>query len=170
MRRLASPLVLLAAILLGIASASAAEPASCEGLAWNLDKERTLLQGAPAPAGAGPLDRDHDQAFLLSLVPFADAHLALPPERQPRKNPSFAGMVAFKAADAAGDYRISLPEAAWVDVVQEGKLVEAAGFAGAEDCPGIHKSVRFHIGAAPFVLQISDAATDRIAVAITPAE
>jgi hypothetical protein len=170
MRRIGNLLAFAAAVLLGTASASAAEPAACEGLAWTLDKERGLLQGAPIPAATEPLDRDRDQAFALSLVPFAEAHLALPPERQPRKSPSFAGMAAFKASDKAGDYRISLPEAAWIDVVQDGKIVEAAGFAGAEDCPGIHKSVRFHVAAGPFAVQISDAATDRIAVAITPAE
>ena len=162
-------LALAAAYLfVGIAGALADE-AVCEGLAWNLDHERALLAAAK-PASGAALDRDGDVAIVLTLVPFDEAKLALPPERSPKQPHSYAGAIDFKAAATEGDYRISLPEAVWVDVVQDGKLLRSTGFTGSDNCPGIHKSVRFHLGPSALTVQISNAISSSIAVAITPAD
>jgi hypothetical protein len=157
-----------ACLFIGIGGALA-DDAVCEGLAWNLDHERALLAAA-TPAGGVAFDRDGDAAVILTLVPFDAAKLAPPPERSPKRPHSYAGTADFKAAAKAGDYRISLAEAAWVDVVQDGRILRSAGFTGSDNCPGIHKSVRFHLGPSAFTVRISDAISSSIAIAITRAD
>jgi hypothetical protein len=58
----------------------------------------------------------------------------------------------------------------WIDLVQEGKALDASDHSGAKSCPGLRKSVRFMLGASPVVLQISNAVADTIKVGIRPVE
>lgn len=50
--------------------------------------------------------------------------------------------------------------------MQKGAALDSAAHSGVKDCPGLRKSVRFKIGDAPVVLQISVAPADTIKVAI----
>jgi hypothetical protein len=61
---------------------------------------------------------------------------------------------------------VTLSEEAWIDVVQDGRYARSVGSSRRSDCPGLRKSVRFQLGAAPFVLQLSGADSDSVAVAI----
>ena len=53
-----------------------------------------------------------------------------------------------------------------IDLVQNGASLEATDHSGVKDCPGLRKSVRFSVGAAPVALQISGAPADNIKVAV----
>jgi len=54
--------------------------------------------------------------------------------------------------------------------VQNGAELDSADHSGAKNCPGLRKSVRFNVGAAPVALQISGAPADSVRVAIRPVE
>ena len=164
--------LLIAASLLALAGAPAraAEPSGCDKFAWPLTAEQQELGAAkPAPADA-EIDRNAGKALTLALQPLASAKLPLEPERRPKTTPALAGFVRFAAAGASGLYKVSLSEGAWIDVVQDGKRLKPTAFTGATDCPNIRKSVKFEIGAAPFVVQVSGAPSDHIGVVLTPAQ
>jgi hypothetical protein len=61
---------------------------------------------------------------------------------------------------------VTLSEEAWIDVVQDDRYARSVGSTSRGDCPGLRKSVRLDLGAAPFVLQISGVTSDSIAVEI----
>jgi hypothetical protein len=73
------------------------------------------------------------------------------------------------AAPAAGEYKVSVSSNAWIDVVQNGKLVKSGAFSGALGCEGIRKSVKFTLAATPFSVQVTGVPNDSIAIVVTPA-
>lgn len=142
----------------------------CESFKWPLDKERAAfdaagLEKAASGAARGPLT---EQAFALTLVPVKDVGFTIPPAK--KNHDGFGGLVAFAAPEKPGVYQITLSGEGWIDLVQEGKALGASDHSGAKNCPGLRKSVRFMLGAAPVVLQISDAVADTIKVGIRPVE
>jgi hypothetical protein len=158
-------------LLMLCGGALAAEPEACGKFTWPLEAERALLSAAEAAASPSvEFDRNSGKAFIVPLVPFNEAQLAMPPERAPRNPDSFAGAVRFAAAPAGGTYNVTLAANAWVDIVQDGRLLKSLTFTGGEGCDGVRKSVRFAIGAGPFILQLSDVAADSIRAVLTPAK
>lgn len=142
----------------------------CEAFKWPLDKERAAfgaaaLEKAASGAARGPLK---EQAFALALVPAKDVVFAIPPAKM--KDDGFGGLVAFAAPEKPGIYQVTLSGEGWIDLVQEGKALGASDHSGAKNCPGLRKSVRFMLGAAPVVLQISNAVANTIKVGIRPVE
>ena len=107
--------------------------------------------------------------LILALSTPSEAKLPSPPERAPKEG-TFAGFTSFKAAPKAGIYTISLSAGAWVDVVQDGHFLKPKGFSGATDCEGIRKTMKYELGATPFVLQVSGAREDSLSIAILPSE
>ncbi len=159
-------------ILVAAAPALAAEePSGCDKFKWNIDHARAVLT---LPARV-KLNSGSELAALpttgvtLALVTPAEARLPTPPERAPKEG-TFAGFTKFTAAPKAGIYTISLSSGAWVDVVQNGHFIKPAAFSGATDCEGIRKTMKYELSAAPFVLQVSGARENSIAVAILPSE
>jgi hypothetical protein len=55
-------------------------------------------------------------------------------------------------------------------VIQDGHALTPKGFSGATGCDGIRKTMKYEISASPFVLEISGARDNALAVAILPAE
>ena len=145
----------------------------CEAFKWPLDKERAAfadaaLEKVASGAARGPLK---EQAFALTLIPVAEVAYALPPAARRRRMPRAAvrrdGRV--RRAGEAGLYQVTLSGEGWIDLVQDG-APRAADHTGAKECPGLRKSVRFNVGAAPIALQLSGAPADTIKVAIRPVE
>ncbi|MGJ4926605.1 hypothetical protein ACQR1I_01260 [Bradyrhizobium sp. HKCCYLS2038] len=149
----------------------AAEPSGCDKFKWDIGRERATLTAS----NASKLDSGAEIAALpasslsLSLRPPVDAKLPTPPERTP-KDGTFAGFVRLVTAPKAGIYTVSLSAAAWIDVVQDGKILKPIAFSGATDCDGIRKTVKYELGAQPILLQISGAPDPSISVAILSAE
>jgi hypothetical protein len=142
----------------------------CESFKWPLDKERAAfdaaaLEKAVSGAARGPLK---EQTFALALLPGKDVAFTVPPAK--KKDDGFGGLVAFAAPEKPGVYQVTLSGEGWIDLVQEGKALDASDHSGAKNCPGLRKSVRFMLGAAPVVLQISNAVADTIKVGIRPVE
>ena len=163
-------LVSLAPALFGSALA-AEEPSGCDKFKWNIDHARAALTAPDRAklASGGELAAVPSTGIVLALHPPTEAKLPSPPERAPKEG-TFAGFTIVKAAPKAGIYTISLSAGAWVDVVQDGHFLKPKGFSGATDCEGIRKTVKYELGAAPFVLQISGAKEDSISIAILPSE
>jgi hypothetical protein len=53
--------------------------------------------------------------------------------------------------------------------VQNGASVKSGDFSGQKNCPGVRKSVRFSLAAGAATVQISNAASATIQLAIAPA-
>lgn len=159
--------LVIAALMSLLVPASAAED-GCDKFAWPLAHERTLLAAADKPAvQAGQTHAAIPKsAFVLNLQSGAKAAFAKPPERKPRAERWFGGAIRFPGLEKPGIYQVTLSEEAWIDVVQDGRYARSVGSTGRGDCPGLRKSVRLDLGAAPFVLQISGVTSDSITVAI----
>jgi hypothetical protein len=150
---------------------AAEEPSGCDKFKWNIDHERAALTAPDRAklASGGEVAAVPSTGLILALSTPSEAKLPSPPERAPKEG-TFAGFTSFKAAPKAGIYTISLSAGAWVDVVQDGHFLKPKGFSGATDCEGIRKTMKYELGATPFVLQVSGAREDSISIAILPSE
>lgn len=163
--------------LLGIALLALLRPASaadegCEKFAWSLARERTWFAAsdkASVTSGA-TLAAFPKTAIAIRLQPAGEAVFELPPERKPRIEQWFGGSIRFPAAERPGIHQVTLSADAWIDIVQDGRYARSVGSTGRSDCPGLRKSLRLELGAAPFALQVSGVPTDAIVIAISPAE
>jgi hypothetical protein len=164
--------LLIALVWLGTASAWAAEePSGCDKFKWPIDRERAALTAPDRVklASGGELAALPATGITLGLRAPAEAKLPSPPERAPKEG-TFAGFTSFKSAPKAGLYTVSLSVGGWVDVMQDGRALKPKAFSGATDCDGIRKTMKYEIGASPFVLQISGAREDSVSIAILPSE
>jgi len=138
----------------------------CTKLAWNLEPERALLSADVQGVQSGTsLDAAQVPAFSLLLgvgtkLPFAS--------QKPVDPARYSGYVTLRLA-SAGDYFVSLSSEGWIDAIQDGTGAVSTAHTGDTNCPGLRKSVRFTLTALPLTLEISGAASDRIAVAVTRA-
>ncbi|WP_316163426.1 hypothetical protein [Bradyrhizobium sp. SZCCHNRI20481] len=161
------------ALLLTLAASTVAlatEPSGCDKFKWDIARERAALTSADRQKLASGVEIAAIPAtgIVLELRPTAEAKLAMPPERAP-KDGTFAGLTRITAAPKAGVYTISLSAAAWIDVVQDGKILKPAGFSGATDCDGIRKTMKYELRSQPLVLQVSGAPENTISIAVLPA-
>jgi hypothetical protein len=164
--------VLIVLALLGTAPAwSAEEPSGCDKFKWNIDHERAALTAPDRVklVSGAELTSLPASGLTLGLSAPADAKLPTPPERAP-KDGTFAGFASFKNPPKAGIYTVSLSAGGWVDLVQDGHALKPKAFSGATDCDGIRKTMKYAIGASPFVLQISGTRENSVSVAILPSE
>jgi hypothetical protein len=146
------------------ASPALADPV-CTKLAWPIDRELALMSAANTDTASGtaitaapPLGLSLKLATGVSL-PAASLKPVVPAK--------FAGFVTL-AAPLPGDYLVSLSNESWVDVIQNGHSIVATDHSGDPNCPGLRKSVRFTLTAAPVTLEISNAAEDHVRIAFTP--
>ncbi|HEY1472928.1 MAG TPA: hypothetical protein VGF53_02460 [Pseudolabrys sp.] len=161
----------IAAATLAVLLASARAEDGCDKFAWSLARERALFGAAEKPPmkAGETLAAIPKGAFVLNLQPNTEATLAayaMPPERKPKAEHWFGGAVRFPAVEKPGIYQVTLSEEAWMDIVQDGRYAHTVGHTGRGDCPGLRKSVRLELNAAPFVLQISGVAADKVVVVI----
>jgi hypothetical protein len=162
----------IALLLLGSVSAWAAEePSGCDKFKWPIERERAALTAPDRVklTSGGELAALPATGMTLALQAPADAGLPTPPERAP-KDGTFAGFTSIKTAPKAGIYTVSLSAGGWVDLVQDGHFLKPRAFSGATDCDGIRKTMKYQIGASPFVLQVSGTRENSVSIAILPSE
>ena len=142
----------------------------CDKFAWPLTNERAQLTAPDKPVvkAGDTLAAVPKTAFTLQLQPGTEAAFLMPPERKPKAEHWFGGVLRLPAPDKPGIYQVTLSEEAWLDVLQDGRYARTVGFSGRGDCPGLRKSVRFEVTAAPMALQVSGVAGDKIAVTMGP--
>jgi hypothetical protein len=154
------------ALLFAGTAAFAQEPVGCDSFKWSVDRERALLASATPIAIGAAVARPIDTALKLTLVPFGEANLPMEPSRKPSSDMSYAGYVGFVAPPGPATYRVTLSDAAWIDVIQNGRTMKSGAFSGVTGCEGIRKSVKFDLAAAPFVIEVSGASTKAISVVL----
>jgi hypothetical protein len=162
----------IALLLLGSIPAWAAEePSGCDKFKWPIERERAALTAPDRVklTSGGELAALPATGMTLALQAPADARLPTPPERAP-KDGTFAGFTSIKTAPKAGIYTVSLSAGGWVDLVQDGHFLKPRAFSGATDCDGIRKTMKYQIGASPFVLQVSGTRENSVSIAILPSE
>jgi hypothetical protein len=162
-----SPVTIL--ILCAIAApALADEPVGCDQFKWPIDKERATLTGTDLPkvVSGSRIKWPLPFATMMSLNPFAEAKLPIPPERAPKSEGSFAGFVQIPTPAKVGTYKVTLSSEGWIDVLQDGRRLKSVAATGATGCAGVRKSVKFELSATPFVVQISSVGSDTIGIAI----
>jgi hypothetical protein len=167
-RRAVKTLPVLLALCLGAMPALAQEPSGCDKFKWPLDKERATLTGSDLPkvTSGSRVNWPIPFATTLTLMPFAEARLSLPPERAPKSNESFAGFIELAAPARSGTYKITLSAEGWIDVVQDGHRLKSLTATGATGCEGVRKSVKFELAAAPFTVQFSGLEKSSVGIAI----
>ncbi len=145
-------------------------PVGCDKFKWPLDKERATLTGTDLPkmASGDRITWPIPWATILTLVPFADAKLPVPPELAPKSPTSFAGFLRIAAPAKAGTYKITLSSEGWIDVVQDSHAVKSSAFSGATGCEGVRKSVKFELAAQPLTMELSGVPSDSIGIALSP--
>ena len=163
------PLLILFALCVSAATALAQEPSGCDKFKWPLDKERATLTGTDLPKLASGSRANWPLPFatMVALVPFAEAKLAIAPERAPKSNSSFAGLIEVPAPARSGTYKITLSSEGWIDVVQDGRRVQSITSTGVRGCDGVRKSVKFDLAAAPFTVQLSGIEANTIGLVIS---
>ena len=164
--------LLIALVLFGTAPAGAAEePSGCDKFKWGIERERAALTAPDRVklASGGELAALPSTGMTLGLRAPAQAKLPSPPERAPKEG-TFAGFATFTSPPKAGTYTVSLSAGGWVDLVQDGHVLKPKAFSGATDCDGIRKTMKYEIGAGPFVLQVSGTKEDSISIAILPSD
>jgi len=158
---------LAAAVLIAL-HAPAFAGDGCAKFAWALTREQALFAANDKTAvkAGDTLPTIPKGAFVLALQPGADAAFAMPPERKPKSERWFGGMLRLPALDKPGIYQVTLSEEAWIDVVQDGRYARSVGSTGRSDCPNLRKSVRLDLAATPFVLQLSGVTSESVVIAI----
>jgi hypothetical protein len=127
-----------------------------------------MLASPVAAASGGEVLQPLAAATMVTLVPFADAHLPMAPSRAPKSADSYAGFVRIAGLPKSGTYKITLSEGAWIDVIQDGTAVKSTAFSGATGCDGVRKSVKFELAPGPIIIEFSGTTAHAIAVAVTP--
>jgi hypothetical protein len=163
------PIFISFAFCVSAALALAQEPAGCDKFKWPLDKERATLTGSDLPklASGSRVKWPLPFATTVTLLPFAEAKLLLPPERAPKSNNSFAGFIELTAPARSGTYKITLSSEGWIDVVQDGQRLKSIAATGATGCDGVRKSVKFELAAASLTVQFSGLEASSVGVAIS---
>jgi hypothetical protein len=157
----------------GIASA---QEDPCAKFSWNVDKERALFATAPQALAAG-----HDVAsapqlqseklYQLQLTADAQVTLALPPSRKPKNaaDSSYGGL-AHLSLKLPGNYRVSADQPVWIDIVDDGKMIDSADFQGRAGCLAPHKIIQYSLPAGrELLLQLSGGPSATVRLTITTA-
>jgi hypothetical protein len=169
MRGLLAAVLFAASIAAPAFAADSADP--CSTFAWPMTAERASLATAAHTQvkDGGFIERAPPLSFALTLVHDNETRFALVPQKTPSAN-GYGASVGIDAPPAEGDYLVTLSSEGWIDLIQNDASVASTAHSGAMNCPGMRKSVKFHLAAgAPLTLQISSAPGPEVDVAITPA-
>lgn len=144
------------------------EPQGCTAFKWPLEAEAAKLRAPGQAVPDGAAAKSDGSVYDLDLVPLDEAHLPHPPERKPKTEGSRAGFIRFGVPATPGFFQVAASQGAWIDVVQDGRYVKPVAFTGSADCPGLRKSLRFNLGPAPFVVEVSSTAAHSVALLVEP--
>lgn len=146
---------------------------ACTEFVWPLETERAWFRAddaLPLKSGDKFATPPTDKAVSLKLRPAASVELAARPTSTPKPDDAerFAGVVHFEDI-AEGHYQVAISKSGWLDVVQNGKALEATAHTGSPHCDELRKSVRFEIASGPVSVQVYGVPADTIRIAIRPA-
>ena len=169
-----SALVLILGLLAGRAAVSAPAGDGCLDFKWDVSKERVLFAATPTVLPAGKDSKSAptivpNRFYSLQLLARDQVIFSVSPPAKKSAVAGYAGIAALNIS-VPGVYRIAMDLPSWIDVVADGALLQAADYQGQHECGAPHKIVEFELaGTRPFVLQVSNAATDNILLTVTAA-
>ncbi|MBB6092145.1 molybdenum ABC transporter molybdate-binding protein [Povalibacter uvarum] len=143
----------------------------CTGFAFDVAKELAVLKGQPIPlAAAASTDKmptaGSGKAYSLLLVDQSAAKFVVAPEKITVADGSYGGLLNL--SPTTGTLRVTLSEAAWVDVLSGSNAVKSVRHTGSHNCAPLRKSVEFNVApGAPLTLQISGSTSRTLLLAIT---
>jgi hypothetical protein len=98
--------------------------------------------------------------YDAALLPTPQVAYLNQPEK-PGGSVSHGGLFQFNV-DKEGTYRVALGTAGWIDLIEDGKALQAATFGRGPDCTSIRKIVDFKLKPGMHTLQISANASDKL--------
>jgi hypothetical protein len=164
----------LNAALMTASGYAASDTDPCAGYKWDVSKERSLFASAAQPLSAGssaatPARIEPNRLYALELEPAAKVTFPVAPGKSPPHDGTYAGILILEAPP--GKYRVSIDQAAWVDIAADGKLLAPADYEGVHACSAPRKIVVFVLGGRNrWTLQLSAADQAAIRLSVTPAD
>jgi hypothetical protein len=155
------------------AGVASAQDDPCAKFSWNVEHERALFAAAPQSIAAGhdaasAPQLETDRLYQLQLTASAQVTLSLPPGKKTAVDHGYAGMARL-ALRQPGNYRMSVDQSVWIDIVADGKMIDSADFQGRPGCMAPHKIVQYSLPAGrELLLQLSGAPSADVRVTITP--
>lgn len=146
--------------------------AACSDFKFDVSEELKLFAGTAsainaAAAPTAPPTLDAKRLYEVSLMEQAKVAFREPPSKTTVNEGSYAGILRI-AAGRATTLRVSLSEAAWIDVLDGMQNLETAQFSGSHTCNLIRKNVEFKVqpGRA-LLLQLSGSTESAVKIAIS---
>jgi hypothetical protein len=155
------------------ARAALAADDPCSGFRWDVGHEHALFATAPELVTAGKDAASApalalDRLYELVLTPQRQVIFAVSPGKKMPVDGGSAGLARLKLT-AAGDYRVSLNQGFWVDIVADHQLIAPSDFQGRRECDAPHKIVVYSLpGGRDLILQFSGSAGSGVRLTITP--
>ena len=147
---------------------------TCDSYDQDVTGDIALLQqdarslDAAASGGAELPAIEVARAYTVTLHSQADVTFSTEPSRVMLADGAFAGHMEFRVP-VSGQYRISMTDESWVDILDGGEYLDAAAFAGRVGCKPLRKLVDYKLEAnKPYVLMLSGGSKDVVGVAIRP--
>lgn len=159
--------------LLAAVPAQAAPAVGCEGFLWPLAEEIAQIKASDSVAvesGATLPAPPSGKAVAITLKPAPEVKLPATPTSTPKPDDDkkFAGAVNFSRIEK-GHYQVTMSGPGWIDVVQNGRPLEATGHTGSADCEFIRKSVRFEVEDGAIAVQVHGVPKASLKITIRPA-
>lgn len=144
----------------------------CTGFKFDVSRELKLLgatheaiAAAASPATAAKVAEG--RVYEVTLTPQSDVQFAVKPEKPTMNEGSYAGMVVFTPAKD-GNLRVSLSDAAWIDVLANNASLTSRDHSGNPNCKTLRKAVQFDVKASqPLVIQFSGGTHDKMRLLLT---
>jgi hypothetical protein len=153
----------------GMAAAGAAD---CSGFRFDVSKELKVFSGKPrdvaatAAANSGAAI-DVNQVYAVKLTDQSKVSFATTPGKSTVADGSYAGLLRI-TSPRTQTIRVTATEAAWLDVVSGGKLVESTRHTGSGNCNVLRKVVEFNVAPdQPVTIQVSGSTEQQIKLAVT---
>jgi hypothetical protein len=167
-------LILVAGLSAVLVSPVYAENEKACDFLWPLATEISWFEASTSAevASSGTLpELPQDKAIALALKPVSEADLPVKPTSTPKPgdDKKFGGVVTIGTFAEAGVYQVAISDSGWLDVIQNGKPLEAIAHTGSHDCTKLRKSVRFEVGEGPVSIQVSGVPANTIKIAVRPA-
>jgi hypothetical protein len=163
-------------LLLTLGAASPALHAAddaCMHFKWDITRERAVMTQTPARVTAAAKGDaapalQIDKVYTIALAPQSDVAFVAKPAKPTLADGAHAGIVRFHVG-AAGRYHIALTGPHWLDVLQNGHVINSSDFNGAHGCERPRKIVEYDFPAdSDLILQLSGAADASVDLAIVP--
>ena len=142
------------------------------GFRFDANQELKLFEGKPrsvaaTTSAASATTIDVDQLYAVTLTDHSKVTFAARTGKRTLAEGSFAGLLKVSSSRAT-TIRVTSTEAAWLDVISSGKLLESRRHTGSGNCKVLRKVVEFTVTPGqPLTRQVSGSKEKAIKLAVT---